>query len=237
MLVDTMHVIKCLIPFVDVPRMPGSPLKVMMNYTYRQMCALIVGLVSLVGGSFSNFAVPALIGFVVDAMKEDPVNWDTINFYCFWMMIIVIVSALMVWIRGTTFNTMSERIALECRYDLFYFILHKDVAFFDETKTGDILSRISSDTSVIQDGLSTNISMFIRCMIFIIVTLFILCYISWRLTLVTLGGIFPILIVGKCYGEIIKKLSKDVQDQKAEMGAISEEAISCVRTVKAFSTE
>ena len=82
-------------------------------------------------------------------MKADPVDWDAINYYCLGMMIIVIFSAVMVWIRGTTFNSMSERIAKEVRYDLFYFILHKDVAFFDETKTGDILSRISSDTSVI----------------------------------------------------------------------------------------
>jgi ABC-type multidrug transport system fused ATPase/permease subunit len=110
---------------------------------------MVIGLISLVGGSLSNFAVPALIGFVIDAMKQDPVDWDAINFYCFWMMVIVIFSAIMVWIRGTTFNQMSEKIAQEVRYDLFYFILHKDVAFFDETKTGDILSRISSDTAVV----------------------------------------------------------------------------------------
>ena len=65
----------------------------------------------------------------------------------------------------------------------------------------------------------------------------IICLISWKLTLVTLGGIFPILIVSKIYGAIVKKISKEVQDQKAEMGSISEEAISCIRTVKAFSTE
>lgn len=115
--------------------------------------------------------------------------------------------------------------------------MHKDVQFFDETKTGDILSRISSDTSVIQDGLSTNISMFIRALIFIVVTFAIMFLISWKLTLVTLAGIFPVIIVGKIYGNAVKQISKDRQDQKAEMSAISEESISCIRTVKAFSTE
>ena len=111
--------------------------------------ALIVGLISLVGGSGSNFAVPMLIGYVVDAMNQDPVDWEMINYYCFWMAIIVVVSAIFVWIRATLFNTMSEKIAQEIRYDLFYFLAHKDVAFFDETKTGDILSRISSDTTIV----------------------------------------------------------------------------------------
>jgi len=138
-----------MIPFIDVPAQEGSALKVMLGYSGRQAIWFVIGLVSLVGGSASNFAVPALIGFVVDAMKADPVDWDAINYYCLGMMVIVIFSAVMVWIRGTTFNLMSERIAKEVRYDLFYFILHKDVAFFDETKTGDILSRISSDTSVV----------------------------------------------------------------------------------------
>jgi len=79
--------------------------------------------------------------------------------------------------------------------------------------------------------------MFLRCLIFIVVTLVILCLISWKLTLITLAGIFPILIVGKFYGIVTKRLAKEVQDQKAEMGSISEEAIACIRTVKAFSTE
>lgn len=58
-------------------------------------------------------------------------------------------------------------------------MLKKDVAFFDVYKTGDMLSRISSDTTVVQDGLGTNISMFLRAFVFIIGTLVVLSYISW----------------------------------------------------------
>ena len=58
-------------------------------------------------------------------------------------------------------------------------LLKKDVAFFDVYKTGDMLSRISSDTTVVQDGLGTNISMFLRAFVFIIGTLVVLSYISW----------------------------------------------------------
>lgn len=74
-------------------------------------------------------------------------------------------------------------------------------------------------------------------MIFILVTLVIIFFISWKLTLVTLGAIVPVLGSGKIYGAAIKTIARRVQDQKAEMSANSEEAISCIRTVKAFSTE
>ena len=65
------------------------------------------------------------------------------------MLVLVLISSAAVWVRARTFNGMSDRIAYRLRYDIFYFLINKDVEFFDETKTGDILSRISSDTSVI----------------------------------------------------------------------------------------
>ena len=79
--------------------------------------------------------------------------------------------------------------------------------------------------------------MFLRVMIFIVATIIILFWISWKLTLVTLGGILPVFIVAKYYGDRIKIISKEVQDQKAFMGTVCEESISNIRTVKAFSTE
>lgn len=128
------------------------------------------------------------------------------------MMIVVIVSALCVWYRAYCFNSMSERIAKLIKYDFVSSLINKDITFFDSQKTGEILSRIANDTQVIQDGLSTNISMFFRTMIFIIATIIILAVISWKLTLVTLGGILPVVVIGKFYGDRIKIISKKVQD-------------------------
>lgn len=194
-------------------------------------------MISLVIGSLANFAVPGLVGVVVDAMTQDPTDWDSIRKYCTFMLILVLVSSAFVWVRAMTFNSMSERIAMRLRYDIFYFLINKDVEFFDETKTGDILSRISSDTSVIQDGLSTNISMAIRSIITIGMNIAILAYISWKLTLLTVASIIPVVILAAANGWFQKKIQKQVQSEKAIMSSVSEEAISCIRTVKAFATE
>jgi len=92
------------------------------------------------------------------------------------------------------------------------------VGYFDEHKTGDILSRMSSDTEVIQNGMGTNISMFVRSLVFIIGTTIVLFFISWELTLITLGGILPIMGLGMCIGRKLKELSKKQQDAKAALG-------------------
>lgn len=120
---------------------------------------------------------------------------------------------------------------------MFYFLINKDVEFFDETKTGDILSRISSDTSVIQDGLSTNISMAFRGMITIIMNIAILALISWKLCLLTLASIVPVILLAALNGWFQKRIQKKIQSEKAIMSSVSEESISCIRTVKAFATE
>ena len=134
------------------------------------------------------------------------------------MLAAVVFSAICVWIRGATFNIISERIAKQLRYDLFYFLINKDVSFFDEIKTGEILSRISSDTEVVQNGLSTNISMFMRSLLFIIATIIILCIISVKLTLVTLVGIIPIALIAVCVGRKLRELAKEFQTKKSDLG-------------------
>ena len=124
--------------------------------------------------------------------------------------------------RAYLFSIISERISRNLRHDFFESIINKDVAFFDERRTGDLrkfyfsnltnflqlVSRINSDTQVIQDCLSTNVSMFVRGSTFIICTLIILFIYSPTLAGVTLAGIVPVLAFGIVYGAQIKKLTK-----------------------------
>ena len=132
---------------------------------------------------------------------------------------------------------MSERIAQKLRFDIYSAIIHKDVAFFDARKTGDLLSRLNSDTSVIQDGLSTNVSLFVRSTLFIILSFGILFVLSWELTLTTVASILPLVVFGIAYGSAMKKAQKEIQDKKAWISTLAEEAFSNIRTVKAFATE
>jgi ABC-type bacteriocin/lantibiotic exporter with double-glycine peptidase domain len=110
---------------------------------------------------------------------------------------------------------MSDKISHDLKYDIFYFVINKDVAFFDENKTGAILSRLSEDTQIIQMCLGTSISMVLRAMITIVVSIIILAVISWRLTLVLLAGIIPVIVIGFTIGKLMRKMTIKIQAQKA----------------------
>jgi len=90
---------------------------------------------------------------------------------------------------------------------------------------------------VVQEGLSTNVSMFLRSFLFIIAS-FVFCFIiSWELTLAMIASILPVIVFSVYYGRMMRNAQKTIQDKKAGISNIAEETFSNVRTVKAFATE
>lgn len=104
-------------------------------------------MIMLVLGSAASFLVPYEIGMVVDQMTKK--DWNATVITCSVMIGIIFLSGVASGLRGSVFNIMSEKIARDLRYDLFYFLIRKDIGWYDENKTGEILSRISKDTAVI----------------------------------------------------------------------------------------
>jgi len=95
---------------------------------------------------------------------------------------------------------MSERISKNIRTDYYTSVINQDVAFFDDRRTGDLLSRLNSDIQIIQDGLSTNVSIFVRCFVFCVTVIVIMVLISPVLAGITLASIVPIMIFASIYG-------------------------------------
>ena len=99
-------------------------------------------------GAVVSFSVPALLGIVVDAMLKN--EKDRIKEYCLYMLIICVISGVGSGARGAIFNIMGYKVGRDIKYDLFWYLIRKDITFFDEKRTGDIMSRISSDVETLQ---------------------------------------------------------------------------------------
>jgi len=136
-------------------------------------------------------------------------DYDQITTLIFYYMIMVVVSSTAAAFGGYIFRTMSERIALNIRNDFYVSIVNKDIAFFDERKSGDLISRMLSDIQIIQSSLSTNIASFVSGTLFIIAVLTIMCYISVELTGVTIACIIPMVLFSVLiYGKKMRKLTR-----------------------------
>ena len=112
------------------------------------------------------------------------------------------------------------------------------MAFFDGRRTGDLISRLSSDTGQIESALSTQVAMMIKSGLYcIIVIILLMISISWKMTLFLIATMVPTMFFTPAYGRFAKQIRKDISDGQAASSNVAEEAIANIRTVKAFATE
>lgn len=183
----------------------------------------------------ADLIVPLFTGKVIDAIVRDDMSavWTG----CIIMLLVTVASAIAAYFRAISFQTMSERISRNLSNDVFSSIVHKDVSFFDEKKTGEFLSRLSSDITIIKNGLGVNIALFIRTLVLLFLMLVLLFVLSWKLTLIMVASLIPVILAINVYSAREKKYVKQAQEKKADASVIAEECFSNSRTVKAFAME
>lgn len=235
----------CKLPTVPILCIDKSETGTIMHYTYHECFWLCFGLFVMVISQAAMVFTPLLMGQVIDEITvidkqiKAGKEYDTsvITERCLLMIYIVIISSFTTGARGATFNSMGERIAFNIRYDLFFYIINKDIGFFDANDVDAVLSRITSDTSIISDGLGMNISMLARNLVQILVTVVIMAILSWKLTLVLFAGLIPIGIIVKMFLNKMKVNQKEIQDYKSHLNQVAGESMGNMRTVKAYACE
>ncbi|XP_053276299.1 ATP-binding cassette sub-family B member 9 [Pleuronectes platessa] len=197
------------------------------------LCAAILFLIiSAVCESF----IPYYYGRAIDSIVE---NKSMAHFAkpVITLAALAFVSSIAMGVRGGVFTLTFARINLRLRSRLFRTLMRQEIAFFDENHTGDIISRLSADTTQVSDLISQNVNIFLRSTIKGIGFFIFMFGISWKLSLVTIMG-FPFIgLVSKLHGEYYKKLTKEVQTTLAEANRVAEETISSMRTVRSFANE
>ena len=216
----------------------GLDLRRVLSLSWPERWLLLLGTLGLVVSSSSNLVIIGVAGRMVDVLVRKPEDaekllWSDLLFLC----ITFTISSFMTFVRAYYFTLAGERVVARLRAKLFSQILEQEIGFFDENRTGDVLSRLSDDCSVLQSTVTTNISMLLRNTVTALGTLVIIFVISWRLTLVMIA-VVPLLAVSAVrYGKFVKGVSKQVQDALASASATAEETISNVRTVRSFASE
>uniref|UniRef100_A0A8B9WPL5 ABC-type oligopeptide transporter ABCB9 n=1 Tax=Bos mutus grunniens TaxID=30521 RepID=A0A8B9WPL5_BOSMU len=129
------------------------------------------------------------------------------------------------------------RLNIRLRNRLFRSLVSQETSFFDENRTGDLISRLTSDTTMVSDLVSQNINIFLRNTVKVTGVVVFMFSLSWQLSLVTFMGFPIIMMVSDIYGKYYKRLSKEVQSALARASSTAEETISAMKTVRSFANE
>ncbi|KAJ3079967.1 ATP-binding cassette sub- B member 10, mitochondrial [Rhizoclosmatium hyalinum] len=131
----------------------------------------------------------------------------------------------------------GERIIERLRNRIFDNIIRQDVRFFDENRTGEIISRLSADTVLVGKSITQNISDGLRNGVMAMVGVGMMLYVNVNLTVTMMAIIPPIAVAAIYYGRIVRKLSEQTQKATSDTTQVAQEKLDAIRTVRAFSQE
>ena len=197
---------------------------------------LFKGMIFLIISSAALMVYPQYIKVIIDeSMKAK--DMSALNKAALIAMAVFIIQAISSSLRAYYFTLAGETTVKRLRSKLFSQIIFQEMTFFDFSKTGELLGRLSADTAILQNALSVNISMLVRSGFQALGGIILLFITSAKLTIFILLIIPPIGIIVAIFGKKVKAFSKSTQDALALSSAVAEESISGVRTVKAFAQE
>lgn len=192
--------------------------------------------VCLLLASAAGLSFPQLVRHLLDAAFLKG-NSSLLNRIALGLLLLFAIQASLNMVQVYLLTSTAERVIAKLRTDLFAHLVRLSPAFFTERRTGELTSRLSSDTSVLQTVLSTNLSEFARQTLFLIGGLVLLTITHPALTATTLA-VVP-LVVGSAFifGRMLRRASVGVQDRIAEATGTADEAFAQIRTVQSFTAE
>lgn len=186
-----------------------------------------------------GLVTPALFGRIIDALSSatGPARLSAIQQSCIDLVGVTLLGSLCSFGRAYLFAYAGEQVVAKIRCRLFRALLCQEVEFFDRSRTGELITRLSSDTSILKDAVTGDLSMWVRHAITAIGGFLYLFVLSWKLAIMVVV-LIPVTTVGtKMYGKHVKSLSKDARKALATATVVAEEAVSNIRTVKSFVQE
>jgi len=141
------------------------------------------------------------------------------------------------WVRFYLMMSTGERVVTDLRRAVFDRLMTLEPAWFDAGRTGEVISRLTNDTTLLQQAIGYGVSMFARNLLMMAGAVVMMFVTSWKLAAFVLAGIpltlAPLLLLGRR----VRRLSRDSQDRVADVSAYVDEAVHEIRTVQAYAHE
>ena len=229
----------------DSPTKPDAPKKPtfsrvtfsrIMGLARPQARRILAGTFFLLLASGLGLLYPMAIGHIIDQVlaAKDRALVDKI---ALGLVGVFLLQGAAMALRFYLFTTAGERVVTQLRQDLFSSLMAQEVGFFDERKTGELTNRLGSDTTVLQNTVSVNISMGLRNAAQGLGGIVLLFYTSPVLTALMLAIVPAVAVGAVTYGRKVRGLSKEAQDALAGANEVAEESLSGIRTVRSFAAE
>jgi len=207
------------------------------SFAYPYRVPFLLGMLFLVFSSLMLLTFPFVAGKLIDAASGESWIVDDINGIAFILLGILLIQSVFSFFRVWLFAQVSEKSMRDIRKAIYSRLVHLPMTFFDKRRTGELISRITSDVSLLQDTFSITLAELMRQIITLLAGIGFLLYTTPKLTIFMLATIPVLVVIAMVFGRFIRRLSKATQDELAAANVVVEETLQSIVTVKSFTGE
>ena len=217
------------------------PLKQLVPFIWPYRGVLFLALLALIVAAAASLSLPVGVRLVIDeGFSSETVrhgNIAAIDRYFLALFGVAIVLAIFSAARFYLVSWLGERVVADIRTAVYRHVITLSPNFFEVTRSGELLSRLNTDTTLVQSVAGVNLSIISRSFVTLVGGLIMLTLTSAWLTGIILVLIPGVLIPLFVYGRRVRRLTRDTQDRIADASGLAGEAFNAIQTVQAFTLE
>ena len=213
-----------------------KPLRTLWPFITPYYLTLVAALTALLIASAAMLAMPVALRYLIDNGFIAQ-SMGTVNRYFFWFLVASVVFSLFASLRYYLVTWLGERVVADIRNAVYARVIRMDPAFFEVTRTGEVLSRLTTDTTLVQSISGSGLSIALRSMLSLVGGLIMLVATSPRMAGYTMLGIAAVVLPVIVVGRYIRTLSRQSQDRVADTSGLAGETLNAMQTVQSFTLE
>ena len=212
------------------------PLRALLPFISPYKKTMIAALFALLVAAAAMLTLPIALRQLIDnGFAANDV--DTINRYFGWFFLVALIFGGFAALRFYLVTWLGERVVADIRVAVYKRIIYMDPTFFEVTRIGEVLSRLTTDTTLVQAIAGVNLSIALRSILNVVGGLILLAVTSSQLTFYIVLAIpvviLPLIIIGRR----VRTLSRNAQDRIADTSGLAGETLNAIQTVQAFTLE
>ena len=213
-------------------------IKFVSNYIYRHRFRYIAGIITLFIVDFANLFIPKLTGSITDGLTARILDWDGVVKLLIGILALGLTLAIGRFLWRYFLFGCARMIEMEIRNDMFAHLEEMSVEYYNEHKTGDLMTRFTSDLNAVRMAIGPAvIAMFDAVVMTVMVIAQMMTYVNVKLTLLTLIPMLIICLGEIYYGKIMHPKYLTRQEAVSDLTDYVQESFSGVRVIKAFVRE
>ncbi|MDH3941282.1 MAG: ABC transporter transmembrane domain-containing protein, partial [Xanthomonadales bacterium] len=221
----------------DRPRSRSlKPLRTLWPFITPYYRTLIAALLALLIASAAMLTMPVALRYLIDNGFIAQ-NMETVNRYFGWFLAATVIFSLFAALRYYLVTWLGERVVADIRNAVYARVVRMDPAFFEVTRTGEVLSRLTTDTTLVQSISGSGLSIALRSTLSLVGGLVMLILTSPQMASYTLIGIVVVVLPVIITGRFIRKLSRQSQDRIADTSGLAGETLNAMQTIQSFTLE